>query len=81
MIQIVKYPNRRMYGPQENGKQGYLTLGDIRKLVEARQQFCIRRHKTNRNVTQEVLLEILKERELERPRMTQEQICNLICAP
>jgi polyhydroxyalkanoate synthesis regulator protein len=82
MIEIIKYPNRRLYGPQKlTGKRGYLTLGDIRKLIEEGERVCVRPHGSRRLITEEVLLEILKERELERPRMTQEQICNLICAP
>lgn len=81
MIEIVKYPNRRLYGPRpDTNRPGYLTLGDVREFVEQGVKVRIRLKKNNRDVTSQELLQILKDVEEVKPRMTQEQICNLICA-
>jgi polyhydroxyalkanoate synthesis repressor PhaR len=57
---IKKYPNRRLY---DTAISSYITLEDVRQLVLAHTDFCVRDAKTNEDITRTILLQIIVERE------------------
>lgn len=73
---IKKYPNRRLY---DTAISSYITLDDIKELVLARVNFKVIDIKTNEDVTNHVLLQIISENEGGRkPIFTTEILQNLI---
>ncbi len=56
MRQYIKYPNRRMYDRQESA---YVTLQDVRKVVETGEEIHVLRKKDGVDITREVLFEVL----------------------
>ncbi len=65
---IKKYPNRRLYDPAQCR---YITLADIRKLIQKRVMLKVIDHESNQDVTRVVLLQVLVEQELAgRPLIT-----------
>ncbi|MFZ2314265.1 MAG: polyhydroxyalkanoate synthesis repressor PhaR [Gammaproteobacteria bacterium] len=57
---IKKYPNRRLY---DTAIGTYITLEDIKKLVLDRVEFNIIDVKTEKDITQSMLLQIISEQE------------------
>lgn len=57
---IKKYPNRRLY---DTAISSYITLEDVRRLVLSHTEFCVRDAKTNEDITRNILLQIIVERE------------------
>lgn len=57
---IKKYPNRRLYDT-ERGE--YITLADIKALVLDRVEFVVVDSKTQKDLTQSTLLQIISEEE------------------
>jgi polyhydroxyalkanoate synthesis repressor PhaR len=57
---IKKYPNRRLYDTVESK---YITLEDVRKLVLEGVPFCVMDKKTDEDITRNILLQIIIERE------------------
>lgn len=57
---IKKYPNRRLYDTEVSK---YITLEDVRKLVLAGVEFCVKDVKTNEDLTRAILLQIIAEQE------------------
>lgn len=57
---IKKYPNRRLYDTEISS---YVTLEDIRQLVQDSEVFEVHDAKTNQDLTRQVLLQIITERE------------------
>jgi polyhydroxyalkanoate synthesis repressor PhaR len=57
---IKKYPNRRLYDTVESK---YITLEDVRKLVLGGVPFCVVDKKTDEDITRNILLQIIIERE------------------
>lgn len=57
---IKKYPNRRLY---DTAIGTYITLEDIKKLVLDRVDFKIIDVKTEKDITQSMLLQIISEQE------------------
>lgn len=57
---IKKYPNRRLYDTEISS---YVTLEDIRQLVQDGEDFEVHDAKTNQDLTRSVLLQIITERE------------------
>lgn len=57
---IKKYPNRRLYDTEVSK---YITLEDVRKLVLAGVDFCVKDVKTNEDLTRAILLQIIAEQE------------------
>ena len=57
---IKKYPNRRLYDT-ERGE--YITLADIKTLVLDRIEFVVLDSKTQKDLTQSTLLQIISEEE------------------
>jgi polyhydroxyalkanoate synthesis repressor PhaR len=57
---IKKYPNRRLYDTEVSK---YITLEDVRKLVLAGVDFCVKDVKTNEDLTRTILLQIIAEQE------------------
>jgi len=57
---IKKYPNRRLYDTEISS---YVTLEDIRQLVQDSEVFEVHDAKTNQDLTRSVLLQIITERE------------------
>ena len=57
---IKKYPNRRLYDTKTSK---YITLGDIRQLVIDDVDFCVKDVKTGKDLTRNILLQIIAERE------------------
>ncbi len=57
---IKKYPNRRLYDTQTSG---YITLGDVKKLVLSAHPFKVLDAKTDEDLTRSILLQIILEEE------------------
>ena len=57
---IKKYPNRRLY---DSAVGSYVTLEDIKKLVLQHVEFKVLDAKTNVDITQATLLQIISEQE------------------
>jgi polyhydroxyalkanoate synthesis repressor PhaR len=61
---IKKYPNRRLYDTVESR---YITLTDVRQLVLDRVDFSVIDKKTNADITQSILLQVIAEQETRHP--------------
>lgn len=57
---IKKYPNRRLYDTTESR---YITLADIRKLVNDKVEFVVVDKKTDEDITRSILLQVIAEQE------------------
>jgi len=57
---IKKYPNRRLYDTVESR---YITLGDVRKLVVEQVDFVVIDKKTQADITNSILLQVIAEQE------------------
>ena len=57
---IKKYPNRRLYDTEESK---YITLDDVKTLVLAGIDFCVKDVKTDEDLTRNILLQIISEQE------------------
>jgi len=57
---IKKYPNRRLY---DTGISSYITLEDIRQLIVDREEFVVRDAKSGKDLTRNVLMQIIAEHE------------------
>jgi polyhydroxyalkanoate synthesis repressor PhaR len=57
---IKKYPNRRLYDTERGV---YITLDDIKQLVLDRVDFQVLEARTNKDLTQSTLLQIISEHE------------------
>jgi polyhydroxyalkanoate synthesis repressor PhaR len=57
---IKKYPNRRLY---DTVISSYVTIDDIRQLVTDGEEFEVQDAKTGADLTRQVLLQIITERE------------------
>ncbi|MGH8121034.1 MAG: polyhydroxyalkanoate synthesis repressor PhaR [Gammaproteobacteria bacterium] len=57
---IKKYPNRRLYDTEDSK---YITLDDVRRLVLAGVDFCVKDVKTDEDLTRNILLQIISEQE------------------
>ena len=57
---ISKYPNRRLYDPTEGR---YITLADVRKLVNERVEFAVVDRKTDVDITCAVLVQVVSGEE------------------
>lgn len=57
---IKKYPNRRLY---DTGLSRYVTLQDIRGLVDSDTQFQVIEQRSGADITRTVLLQVIAERE------------------
>jgi len=59
---IKKYPNRRLYDTEESR---YITLTDIRELVNERVDFIVVEKKTGNDITTQILLQVITDQELQ----------------
>lgn len=57
---IKKYPNRRLYDTEESR---YITLSDIRGLVLEKVDFVVIDKKSQKDITQGILLQVISEQE------------------
>ena len=57
---IKKYPNRRLYDTEDSK---YITLENIRKLVVEEEPLLVEDAKTGKNLTRNILLQIIIEKE------------------
>jgi polyhydroxyalkanoate synthesis repressor PhaR len=57
---IKKYPNRRLY---DTTLSKYITLEDVRRLVQDRVEFVVRDAQTDEDLTRSILLQIISEEE------------------
>lgn len=57
---IKKYPNRRLYDTQESS---YVTLDDIRQLVQHYKPFKVLDNKSGEDITRNILMQIISEQE------------------
>jgi len=57
---IKKYPNRRLYDTEESR---YITLAEIRQLVQEDIPFQVMERKTQSDITTQVLLQVIGELE------------------
>jgi polyhydroxyalkanoate synthesis repressor PhaR len=58
--QIKKYSNRRLY---DTGEGRYITLADIYKLVLDQVDFAVFEKKSQRDITDRVLVQVMSEQE------------------
>ena len=73
---IKKYPNRRLYDTEISS---YVTLEDIRQLVQDGEAFEVQDAKTGQDLTRSVLLQIITEREEQgQPLLTTNMLSQLI---
>lgn len=73
---IKKYPNRRLYDTEISS---YVTLEDIRQLVQDGDAFEVQDAKTQQDLTRSVLLQIITEREEQgQPLLTTAMLSQLI---
>lgn len=73
---IKKYPNRRLYDTEISS---YVTLEDIRQLVQDGETFEVQDAKTGQDLTRSVLLQIITEREEQgQPLLTTNMLSQLI---
>lgn len=74
---IKKYPNRRLYDTKESR---YITLADIKKLVEQDLSFVVIDKKTSRNITTPILLQVISEDENQAtaPMLSEAYLCQII---
>ena len=69
---IKKYPNRRLYDPAQ---RRYITVADVRKLVQQRVKFKVLDYVARTNVTDLVLLQaIVEQHEAGRPVLSRAQL-------
>nr|VFK26537.1 MAG: polyhydroxyalkanoate synthesis repressor PhaR [Candidatus Kentron sp. MB]VFK30326.1 MAG: polyhydroxyalkanoate synthesis repressor PhaR [Candidatus Kentron sp. MB]VFK75171.1 MAG: polyhydroxyalkanoate synthesis repressor PhaR [Candidatus Kentron sp. MB] len=57
---LKKYPNRRLY---DTTLSKYITLADVRRLVVQNEEFLIRDATDDRDITRNILLQIIVEQE------------------
>ena len=75
---IKKYPNRRLYDTVESR---YITLGDIRRLVNGKVDFIVVDKKTDEDITRSILLQVIAEQETDGdPIMSQDFLAQMIRA-
>jgi polyhydroxyalkanoate synthesis repressor PhaR len=75
---IKKYPNRRLYDTVESR---YITLADIRALVNAKVDFVVIDKKTDEDITRSILLQVIAEQEHDGdPLMSQDFLAQVIRA-
>ena len=73
---IKKYPNRRLYDTIESR---YITLADIRRLVDERIDFVVVDKKNNADIKRSILLQVIAEQEhLAEPVLSQEFMVSVI---
>lgn len=60
MLTIKKYPNRRLYNPQQSR---YITLADVRDLVMKEVPFEVIDRQSGEDITDSILLQIIMEQE------------------
>ena len=59
VIEIRRYPNRRLY---DRSRNRYVTLGDLEELVRSGRTIAVRDSRTGEDLTRGVLAQILLER-------------------
>ena len=59
---LKKYPNRRIYDTQTSQ---FVTLSDIRQMINEREEFQVLHSKTGNDLTRSVLIQIITEMEAE----------------
>ncbi len=75
---IKKYPNRRLYDTSESR---YITLGDIEKLVRDRIEFSVIEKRSQADITQSILMQVLYDQEhSSEPMMSRDFLCDAIRA-
>ena len=73
---IKKYPNRRLYDTVESR---YITLGDVRKLVIDHVDFIVLDKKSQDDITNSILLQVIADQEHgSEPMMSREFLSQLI---
>ncbi len=73
---IKKYPNRRLYDTEISS---YVTLEDVRQLVQDGETFEVHDAKSGQDLTRSVLLQIIAEREEQgQPLLTTQLLSQLI---
>jgi polyhydroxyalkanoate synthesis repressor PhaR len=73
---IKKYPNRRLYDTVESR---YITLTDIRRLVNEKIEFVVVDKKTDEDITRSILLQVIAEQETgSDPLMSQDFLSQMI---
>ena len=75
---IKKYPNRRLYDTVESR---YITLADVRRLVQDKIEFVVVDKKTQEDITRSILLQVISDQEHEgEPMMSQDFLAQVIRA-
>jgi len=78
LLVLRKYGNRRLYNPQT---AAYITLTDIMGYVTRGYPLQVLQHKTNIDITTEVLFDILRLKHLQKPVLSTDELVHLICGP
>jgi len=76
LLVLRKYGNRRLYNPQT---AAYITLTDIMGYVTRGYPLRVLQHKTNIDITTEVLFDILRLKHLQKPVLSTDELVHLIC--
>ena len=74
---IKKYPNRRLY---DSAESRYITLNDIRQLVNDKANFVVIDKNTSEDITRSILLQVIAEQECGIPMMSQDFLAQVIRA-
>ena len=75
---IKKYPNRRLYDTEDSK---YITLEDISVLVTENKEFVVIDSKTESNLTRNILLQIIIEKEQSSiPIFSTKALTQIICS-
>lgn len=73
---IKKYPNRRLYDTEISS---YITIEDVRQLIVDGETFEVRDAKTGEDLTRQVLLQIISEREADgQPILSTQMLSQII---
>jgi polyhydroxyalkanoate synthesis repressor PhaR len=72
---IKKYPNRRLY---DTTLSKYITLEDVRRLVQEKVEFSVRDAKTDEDLTRSILLQIIMDQEEQGQPIFTEQLLSQI---
>jgi polyhydroxyalkanoate synthesis repressor PhaR len=68
---IKKYPNRRLY---DTGRGRYITLEDVQRLAQEGTDFIVIDHRTDEEITHNILLQALSALEEGQPQMLSKRL-------
>ena len=75
-MDLRKYGNRRLYNPEA---AAYITLTDVMGYLLRGERVRVLQHKTNVDITTEVLFDVLKLKNTQKPVLSTDELVHLIC--